>query len=98
MGGNRMRATGWLCAVALVGCGSSGPMGPTQTGDVAITLAVSGGLIGQSFEFLVDGETRQVVGVRCEAHCDFEAGEVIVPVSEAQVTDLAGRLEAAGVF
>ena len=98
MGGNRMRAMGWLCVAALVGCGSSGPMGPIQTGDVAITLAVSGGLIGQSYEFLVDGETRQVVGVRCEAHCDFEAGEVIVPVSEAQVADLAGRLEAAGVF
>jgi hypothetical protein len=39
-----------------------------------------------------------VVGVRCEAHCDFEVGEIILPVSEAQVADLARRLEAAGVF
>ncbi|MEX2473344.1 MAG: hypothetical protein WEA34_14235 [Gemmatimonadota bacterium] len=98
MGRNRMRAIGWLCMVALVGCGSSGPLAPIVTEEVSITLAVSGGLIGQSYEFLVDGETSEVVGVRCEAHCDFEAGEVIVPVSEAQVADLARRLEAAGVF
>ena len=94
----RVRPMGWLWMVALLGCGSSGPLGPIATDDVSITLAVSGGFIGQSWEFLVDGETREVVGVRCDAHCDFEAGEAIVPVSEAQIADLAGRLEAAGVF
>jgi hypothetical protein len=94
----RATTTAWLCVTALLGCGSSGPLGPIVTEDVSITLAVSGGFIGQSYEFLVDGDTREVVGVRCEAHCDFEAGDVIVPVSEAQVADLARRLEAAGVF
>lgn len=93
----RMRAM-WACLVALLGCGSSGPLGPIVTEDVSIRLAVSGGFIGQSWEFLVDGEAREVAGVRCEAHCDFEAGELIVPISEAQISDLAGRLEEAGVF
>ncbi len=94
----RATTTAWLCVTALLGCGSSGPLGPIVSEDVSITLAVSGGLIGQSFEFLVDGETREIVGVRCDAHCDFEAGDVILPVSEAQVADLARRLEEAGVF
>ncbi len=94
----RTRTMGWLCTVALVGCGSSSPFGPIVTDDVSITLAVSGGFVGQSYEFRVDGEALEVVGVRCEAHCTFEEGELIVPVSGAQVTDLARRLEGAEVF
>ena len=94
----RARAAGWLCILALMSCGSSDPVGPIVTEDVVITLAVSGGLIGQSYEFRVDGEAREVVGVRCEAHCDFEAGEIILAISEAQVEDLARRLETAGIF
>ncbi len=92
------RAVAWLCMMGLVGCASSDPLGPIVTDEVTITLAVSGGFIGQSYAFTVDGEALEVVGVSCEAHCDFEEGQVIVPVSEAQVSDLARRLEGAGVF
>lgn len=94
----RARTVAWLCMVGLVGCASSDPLGPIVTDEVTITLAVSGGLIGQSYAFRVDGEALEVVGVRCDAHCDFEEGQLIVPVSAAQVSDLARRLEAAGVF
>ena len=94
----RMRTMGWLCLAALPACGASSPLGPIVADEITITLAVSGGFIGQSYEFVVDGEALEVVGVRCEAHCTFDEGELIIPVSAAQVTDLARRLEEADVF
>lgn len=83
--------------IVLSACGS-GPFDPADLDEVSITLAISGGLIGQAYSFEVDGLDLEVRGVTCGRFCDFEPGEVLVPLSAAQVADLAGRLEEADVF
>ena len=79
-------------------CDISGAFGPVDTEEVTITLAVSGGIAGVSYAFRVDGRAATVVGVSCTSFCDFETGEVILPVSAAQVEHLARMLEEAEVL
>lgn len=93
-----LKVLGMTVWMGAVGCTVSGTFGPVDTDDVLVSLAVSGGLVGRSYELVVDGAAREVRGVRCEAFCDFGAGETLMPVSEAQVDELARRLEEAGIF
>lgn len=89
---------GLAAALASSGCGATDLLAPIDPDGVEIVLAVSGGFVGQSFEFRVDGAALEVRGVRCDAFCDWEAGALILPLSAAQVADLARRLEEADVF
>jgi hypothetical protein len=54
--------------------------------------------VGVDYAIRVDGDSGEVRGVRCGNGCDFSAGELLLPVSDAQVTLLAGGLDEAGVF
>lgn len=98
-----------LLASAAPGCGSTGAVtDPEPSGapddayrDVAkirIELEVSGGIAGVGYSFVVDGASGEVRGLRCLAHCPFEAGETIVVVSAAQVGSLARMLVDAGLL
>ncbi|HSM60854.1 MAG TPA: hypothetical protein VK849_08665 [Longimicrobiales bacterium] len=85
-------------AVAL-GCQASfAILGPVTPEEVTITLEVSGGFAGVQYSFVVDGAAGVVRGVSCGAFCDFEPGEVILAVSDAQVAELGRRLDQAGVM
>jgi hypothetical protein len=92
------RLLAFAMLVSACGCDGTGPFGPIDPGEVSITLSVSGGFVGRDLRFRVDGDRREVVGVSCRAFCDFDAGEVILPISGAQVEALARRLELADVF
>ncbi len=91
-----------LAALLLAACvstpGCESAVGPFDPQLASFELAISGGLIGQSFSFRVDGDDRDVTGVHCTAHCDFTAGERIVRLTPDQFNDLALGLEAADVF
>ncbi|MDH3269989.1 MAG: hypothetical protein OEN56_01575 [Gemmatimonadota bacterium] len=82
--------TAWSCA--------SAPLGPVDVEDVSIQLRVSGGFVGQDFTFVVDGGELEVRGIACVSFCEFEAGEVITPISSQLVEILASRLEEMGIF
>jgi hypothetical protein len=95
----------WIGALILTaaptwaGCGG-GPFEPIDPEDVTMTLSVSGGFAGMSHSFVVDGAALEIRGESCLARpwCDWDEGELLLPVSGAQVSDLAGRLERAGVL
>jgi hypothetical protein len=86
-----------LAVSVLAGCYSPVSLGPVIPEDVSITLSVSGGIAGVQYTIEVDGAARQVRGLACAAFCDFEPGEVLVPISSAQVAALGRRLDDAGV-
>ena len=93
------RLTALIAATALLsGCFGSGPLEPIDPEEVVITLSVSGGFAGVSYAFVVDGADLEVVGLDCDSFCDWGVGDLLLPVSAAQVEDLAGRLERADVF
>ena len=83
---------------AVAGCYSPTSLGPVVPEDVTIVLSVSGGFAGVQYAIEVDGAVGEVRGVSCQAFCEFEAGEVILPVSAAQVKALGRRLDEAGVM
>jgi len=87
-----------LVALATAGCYSPVSLGPVLPQDVTITLSVSGGFAGVHYAIVVDGAAGEVRGLECTAFCDFEAGEVLLPVSAAQVEELARRLDEIGVM
>lgn len=95
-----MRTTCWpaLLWLVLAGCETAGPFELIDAEDVYLTLGVSGGFAGVSMSFVVDGAEGEVRGGLCANLCDWGEGDLILPVSDAQVEDLAGRLERAGVF
>ncbi len=98
-----------LLLVSAPGCGSTGAVTdpePSGTPDdaaldvaeIRIELEVSGGIAGVGYGFVVDGAAGEVQGLRCQAHCPFEAGETIAAVSADQVESLARRLVDAGLL
>jgi hypothetical protein len=88
-------AAGFLAALAATGCGD--PFGPDPD-SVMIRLEVSGGFAGVDWAIEVDGVAGAVRGIRCERGCDFEAGGVILALSDAQISDLASEIEDAGIL
>ena len=87
-----------LLASTLSGCDDSSPLGPVAPDEVSVRLEVSGGIAGVDYALIVDGAEGRVVGASCAWQCDFQEGDVLLPVSPDQVAALAGRLEAAGVL
>jgi len=92
-------AVRWLAALASAAlaatCGDS--TGPDPDA-VSIRLDVSGGFAGVSYSIEVDGQAGVVRGVACNAGCDFDPGQVIVPLSAETVRNLAEALEDGGVY
>lgn len=100
-----------LLASALQGCGSSGAVVDPQpqdqnapdgiyfeVSDIRLELEVSGGIAGVGYAFVVDGSNGEVLGLRCEAHCPFDAAETIAVVTAAQVESLARSFVDAGLL
>lgn len=79
-------------------CTGDSSLAPVQPEDVTIRLAVSGGFAVADYSFVVDGAAGVVRGEACASLCDFEPGEILVPVSAAQVRDFAERLEREGIL
>lgn len=69
-----------------------------EPAEVDITFGVTGGFAGVDYAIAVDGEAREVRGVRCASVCDFVAGELLLPISAPQVAALARALDEAGVI
>jgi hypothetical protein len=87
-----------LLSLGLTGCETAGPFEPIEAEDVYLTLRMSGGFTGESSSFVLDGAAGEVRGGPCTASCGWAEGDLILPVSTAQVEDLAVRLERAGVI
>lgn len=79
----------------VVACGD--PVGPDPE-TVTITLEVTGGFADVDFVIEVDGSEGVARGVRCEAGCAFEDGDILMGLSAFQIADLAVSLENAGMF
>jgi len=74
------------------------PFDATSPADVQIRLVVSGGLASASYSFIVDGEAGVVRGESCVRLCSFQPADILAPISEFQITEIARDLELAGVF
>lgn len=101
---NRIMPREYVRGAALVsglllaaGCGTSG-LGPEPTETVSIRLEVTGGLEGVDYAFTVDGSKGVVRGERCVSGCDFVAGDVLLPISPAQIGNLSQMLLDAGLM
>lgn len=66
--------------------------------DIRLELAVSGGIAGVGYSFVVDGSTGEVRGLVCEAHCPFAPDETVAGVTPAQVESLARSFVDAGLL
>jgi hypothetical protein len=86
------------CLALLVGCNGVDFLEPVDPEGVSIELAVSGGLAGIGYSFVVDGSAGEVRGLTCTSGCDFEEGDVLALVSADQVRELALRLEDTGIL
>lgn len=84
-----------LC-VALQAC--NGVTVPPIASGVRVEIGVSGGLVGVDYVFEVLGDERIVRGVSCANGCDFDPGDILLPLSIVQVTALAADLEDAGII
>lgn len=99
-----MRRTGstWLfhatVAAVVAGSACSGITIPPISNGVRVELQVSGGIAGVGYVFEVLGHERIVRGVSCSSGCDFEPGEVLLPLSVVQITRLAQDLEDGGIL
>jgi hypothetical protein len=81
----------------LSGCGDS-ILGPIDPDGVEVFMDVSGGFAGVDYTYEVDGESGEVRGLTCGNGCSFTPGQVLMRLSDAQVSDLAARLEDAGAL
>lgn len=86
-----------LIATSGAGCSADGISGPDAEG-VSIRLAVGGGVAGVSYSFVIDGQAGVVRGETCTSGCDFQPGQVLVPISSYQLLDLAAHFDAIGFF
>ena len=97
-----MRARRWMAAAVAAGvasaCDPTFFLLPVEPDDVSIELAVTGGLAGASYSFVVDGAEGEVRGLTCGALCDFGPGEVLAVVSMDQVAALAAALDETGIM
>ena len=96
----RKRFIPWILCVpalfALPGCDDI--TSPPLAAGVRVELEVSGGIAGVDFGFEVLGGQRVVRGLYCNNGCDFEAGEVLLPLSVVQIRSLAEDMEATGIL
>jgi hypothetical protein len=72
--------------------------GPPVAGGVRVEVRVTGGFAGVDFSFEILGGQGVVRGLSCANHCDFEPGEIILPLSSVQIQMLAADLEDAGIL
>lgn len=86
-----------LVLFAAAGCGS-GLLLPVPAEEVTVTLAVSGGIAGVSYSIVVDGAAGEVRGGACDSFCDWEPGDLLLPISAEQVRALSARLDESGVL
>ena len=91
-------AIGMVIGLSATSCELQELIGPVDPAEVTITLATSGGIVGVDYEVRVEGDSGEVRAVRCTNGCEFSAGDLLLPVSDAQVTQLANALDAAGVL
>ena len=90
------RVAAFLATTVLLAC--TGITGPPLSSGVQIEVQVSGGIAGVVYSFEVSGRDRVVRGLTCENGCDFQAGEVLLPLSVTQIQDLAEDMEATGIL
>lgn len=86
------------CVALLAGCDRVDFLAPVEPESVSIELAVSGGLAGVGYSFVVDGGAGEVRALTCVSGCDFQVGDVLAVVSDDQVGELARRLEDTGIL
>jgi hypothetical protein len=91
-------ALGLTTGLAAASCELEQLTGPVDPTEVTITLATSGGIAGIDYAVRVEGDSGEVRGVRCANGCEFSAGDLLLPVSGAQVAMLAGALDRAGIL
>jgi len=91
-------ALGFAVSLAAASCELEQLTGPVDPAEVTITLATTGGIVGVDYAIRVEGDSGKVRGVRCANGCEFSDGELLLPVSGAQVAMLAGALDRAGVL
>lgn len=101
-GGRAGRSLPLLLAALLPGlpgatCDGS-PTLPDDAAEVRIRLAVTGGLAGVDWAYVVDGEDGLILGERCAGTvgCDWESGEVLAAVSPAEILALAREFVESG--
>lgn len=73
---------------------------PVDAANVRIVLAVSGGIAGVDWQVTIDGAGGRVVGDRCRDRiaCDWDPGDVLGSVTDAEVVGLADRFFEARFF
>ncbi|MBI4520792.1 MAG: hypothetical protein HY701_08125 [Gemmatimonadetes bacterium] len=86
-----------LLAGALAWSCGSGPAEPSPEG-IRIRVQVSGGLAAADYAYVVDGQAGAVVGERCASLCNFKPGDVLLPLSPAQILNLSSMLVDAGIL
>jgi hypothetical protein len=89
---------GSIAGLSTTSCELEQLIGPVDADEVTITLATSGGIVGVDYEIRVEGDSGEVRAVRCASGCEFSAGDLLLPVSDAQVMLLASALDAAGAL
>ncbi len=86
-----------LVALSLIaGAGCSSPTSTRPSGDVEISLRVTGGIAYREYSYRIDGASGDIVGEECASFCDWEPGERLARVSRAEVRGLAIRFVNAG--
>lgn len=92
------RAIATACALvvaALLGCGGD-PIFPNPH-TVGVEARVTGGLAGIDYTVGIDGQTGNVIGVSCVAHCSFEDGQVLLRLSDEHLTRVLETVFATGI-
>jgi len=87
-----------VAAFALLVGACNGVTGPPLASGMRVEVQVSGGIAGVDYAFEIVGRDRVVRGVRCTHLCDFEAGQLILPLSVIQVQALAADLDDTGLL
>jgi predicted Zn-dependent protease with MMP-like domain len=72
-------------------------LSPGQNQDIEILLRVTGGFAGADYSVIFQASTGRLLGESCANLCDFQAGQVISQLSQAQVSYILGLFEAADI-
>ncbi len=87
-----------IASLALFVGACDGVAGPPLSSGMRVEVQVSGGIAGVDYSFEIVGGERVVRGLHCTHLCDFDAGEILLPLSVAQVQALAADLEDTGLL